>query len=168
MWKWILKTRKRGFNGGNFSHGPEVHHTRERAGLEPFYFLPYRTAWKRHLNFTWCVWLCRDRTPRKPWAWWGGGGMMNQQHFEHKAVPGSWELQPKGLVGTQLMNPQKCPGDKEATCNICHVPSAKCHLMNMPIQKRNLLPFITSLHALWPQSSQYQQLGSQDRMEGVR
>lgn len=43
-----IKPRERGFNGGNFSHGPDVHHTRERAGLEPFYVLPERTIWKRH------------------------------------------------------------------------------------------------------------------------
>lgn len=67
-----IKPRKRGFDGGNFSHGLGVHRTWARAGPEP------KGTWTSTAR----VWVYKDWIPRL------GGGLMNQQYSEHKLFLG--------------------------------------------------------------------------------
>ena len=99
--------------------------TRERAGLEPFYFLPYRTTWKRHLNFTWRVWLCRDRTPRKPRACWAGGDDEPAALWTQSSA---WLMRvaAQGAGGHAANESTKVP--RRQGGNMQHLPGPKCKI----------------------------------------
>jgi len=76
---------ERGFSGGNLSHGPDVHHTRETAGRKAILCLSHENYLEKALGLQQQEFIRTGPLENQRL----GGALMNEQHFESKALPDS-------------------------------------------------------------------------------
>lgn len=90
------------------------------------------------------------------------GGLINQQHFDNKALPESRSCSQQVQQVCDWWT-HKSTREREAASNICHASKDRCHVMTMPSQEEKPLP---SYHSL--SCSQVQYLGGKDSKEEGR